>query len=406
MRRFILSVIFTIVSSLAPAAAAQETQTTVTAAAAETRAALLAAREAEKATRVAPYLPSKAERIFVEIKKDLVEMPKGLYPYLATVYSGGGFTLGAGHRTYYGDRTHWDVKGLLSVKGYKLIEVTTDSWGHQAGRLDLHGSFGWRDATQVAFHGVGIDSSEDRANFRMKQFYVASHLSWRPVRPLVIGGGLAIEDYTIEEGKGNAPSIEDVFTPDTAPGLGVNPTYVHGFASAGIDSRPAADYARTGGLYEVAFHNYADGDGTYSFDRVDVQAVQHVPLLRENWVLSFRGRMQSTLGDGDRVPYFLLPSLGSGSTLRAYSSWRFRDRHSVLASGEFRWIPNRLGLDMAIFYDAGQVAAEPNDFQMRRLKTDVGFGVRFHGPFTTPLRIELARGREGVNLVFSGSAAF
>ena len=56
------------------------------------------------------------------------------------------------------------------------------------------------------------------------------------------------------------------------------------------------------------------------------------------------------------MPYFLLPSLGSGSTLRGYSSWRFRDRHSLLVSGEWRWIPNRMGLDMALFYDAGMVA--------------------------------------------------
>jgi hypothetical protein len=372
----------------------------------ETRASVLAAREAEKATRVAPYVPNKAERIFTEMKKGLIEEPNGFYPYFASVYSGGGFTLGAGYRRFYGDRTHWDVKGLLSIKGYKLIELTTDSWGHQHGRLDLHASIGWRDATQVGYYGLGIDSTDDRTNFRMKQLYVGSHLTWRPVQPFVFGGGLAVEDFTLEEGRGTAPSIEDVFTPETAPGLGVSPAYVHTYASAGIDTRPASGYARRGALYDVAYHNYADSDGTYSFDRVDVDAVQHIPLLRETWVISLRGRLESTIGEGDQVPYFLLPALGSGSTLRAYASWRFRDRHSVLASGEFRWIPNRMGLDMAIFYDAGQVAAEPNDFQMRRLKTDVGVGVRFHGPFATPLRIELAHGREGFNLVFAGSAAF
>ena len=37
-----------------------------------------------------------------------------------------------------------------------------------------------------------------------------------------------------------------------------------------------------------------------------------------------------------------MPSLGSGRTLRAYRSWRFRDRHSILGQAEFRWIPNRL----------------------------------------------------------------
>jgi len=106
------------------------------------------------------------------------------------------------------------------------------------------------------------------------------------------------------------------------------------------------------------------------------------------------------------VPYFLLPSLGSGSTLRAYTSWRFRDRHSMLFSGEWRWIPNRLGLDMALFYDAGMVANQLEGLSAGQFITDFGVGFRFHSPVTTPLRIELAKGREGMNLVFAGSASF
>jgi outer membrane translocation and assembly module TamA len=101
-----------------------------------------------------------------------------------------------------------------------------------------------------------------------------------------------------------------------------------------------------------------------------------------------------------------MPSVGSGSTIRAYSSRRFRDRSSVLAQVEWRWIPNRTGLDVALFFAAGQVANDPGDFATRDLKTDGGIGVRFHGPATTPLRVELAKGSEGWNLVFSGNAAF
>jgi outer membrane translocation and assembly module TamA len=75
-------------------------------------------------------------------------------------------------------------------------------------------------------------------------------------------------------------------------------------------------------------------------------------------------------------------------------------------SGEFRWIPSRLGLDMALFYDTGKVTPRFNDISWTGLASDVGIGVRFHGPLATPLRIELAKGREGMHLVFSGSAAF
>ena len=123
-------------------------------------------------------------------------------------------------------------------------------------------------------------------------------------------------------------------------------------------------------------------------------------------MISLRGLLQSTLDDDDVVPYFLLPSLGSGSTLRGYSSWRFRDRHSLLLSAEWRWIPNRLGLDMAIFYDAGIVTNRFRELTLDGMKSDVGIGVRFHSPLATPLRIELARGSEGLSLVFAGSAAF
>jgi hypothetical protein len=376
------------------------------AAAQESREAEIAAEQAKKASQLAPREPSTAERWVVTLRRELLDVPSGFYPYFASVYSGGGFTLGAGYRQYFGDRTHWDVKGLYSEKNYKFIELTTDSWGHGQGRLDLHGRLGWRDATQVAYYGLGIDSPEDRSNFRMKQGYVGGDLVARPAPIVVVGAGVTYEDYTLEEGTGSAPSIEDMFTPATAPGLGDSPTYLHTAASGGIDWRPAAGYARRGGLYQLTYHNYADQDDTYSFDRVDGEIVQHIPILRENWVISLHGLVQTTLDDEDVVPYFLLPSLGSGSTLRAYPSWRFRDRHSLLLSGEFRWIPNRLGLDMAIFYDAGKVTSRWDDLSLDGLKSNVGVGIRFHGPAATPLRVELAKGREGLHLVFAGNAAF
>jgi hypothetical protein len=372
----------------------------------DSREAEIAAEQAQKAANLKPYEPSGAERWTVALRREFLAEPAGFYPYFASVYSGGGFTLGAGYRQFYGDRTHWDVRGLYSIKSYKLIEFTTDSWGHANGRLDLHGRVGYRDATQVAYYGLGIDSPDVRSNFRMKQTFAGAGLRVRPGAFTVFGAGMDYEDYTLEEGTGTAPSIEEIFTPDTAPGLGVSPTYFHSRASAGIDWRPARGYARRGGLYEVTYHNYSDQDNTYSFDRVDGEVVQHIPILRENWVISLHGLVQTTLDDDDAVPYFLLPSLGSGSTLRAYPSWRFRDRHSLLMSGEFRWIPNRLGLDMALFYDLGKVTPRWDDLSLEHLKSNVGIGIRFHSPIATPLRIELAHGREGLHLVFSGSAAF
>ena len=373
----------------------------------ETRSASIAAEQAEKATRLAPHQPHPAENLLKRARRSLVEQPGGFYPYFDSVYSGGGFTLGAGYRGFTGDRTNWNVAGLYSITSYKLIQVGATSPGHFSDRLDLRATVSWRDATQVRFHGLGIDSSTDtEAFFRMQQAVAGGDVTLRPHRWLIFTAATAYEDYTVKDPTGDLVPVDDVFTPQAVPGVGVNPTFIHASAGAAFDWRPAADYTRRGGLYRVARHHYADQDGVYSFDRLDAELVQHIPILRETWVVSLHGRLETTLDDDDQVPYFMMPSLGSGSTLRGYDAWRFRDRHAVLLSGEWRWIPNRMFLDMALFYDTGMVAPRLDAIALGSFVSNVGVGIRFHAPAQTPLRVELAKGSEGLQIIFAASAAF
>ena len=373
----------------------------------DTRAAAIGTEQADKAASLSSYEPHWVENLLLSVRQALGEQPAGFYPYFDSVYSGGGFTLGAGYRRFTGDRTQWRVAGLYSGKGYKLIEAGAISPGHLSGRLDLQGTASWRDATQVAYHGLGIDSPADADTaFRMQQTYAGGSVTARPLRWLPLTAAASHEDYTLKDPTGTFTPVEDVFTPERAPGVGVDPVYLHTAVSAAFDWRPAADYARRGGMYRIGRHHYADRDSTYSFDRLDAEAVQHIPILRENWVISLRGRLETTLDDTDQVPYFLLPSLGSGSTLRGYSSWRFRDRHAMLLSGEWRWIPNRMAMDMAFFYDTGMVAPRFDAIALNSFVSNFGVGVRFHTPARTPLRVELAKGSEGLQIVFAASAAF
>jgi outer membrane translocation and assembly module TamA len=102
----------------------------------------------------------------------------------------------------------------------------------------------------------------------------------------------------------------------------------------------------------------------------------------------------------------MLPALGGGSTLRGFSSWRFRDRNSLLLQAEWRIMVNRF-LDTAVFYDAGKVTSRTSDLDFKGLKRDYGFGLRFHGPFATPVRVELARSNEtGMAIIFAASPVF
>jgi outer membrane translocation and assembly module TamA len=100
-----------------------------------------------------------------------------------------------------------------------------------------------------------------------------------------------------------------------------------------------------------------------------------------------------------------MPSLGGGSNLRGYSSWRFRDRNRLLLQGEWRIMINRF-FDTAVFYDAGKVTSRASDLGISGMRHDYGFGARFHMPFATVLRIDIARSDEGTSLVFATSPIF
>ena len=119
--------------------------------------------------------------------------------------------------------------------------------------------------------------------------------------------------------------------------------------------------ARRGAYLGATLHDYNDRDDAFGFRMVEYEGIAHVPILRETWVLSFHGRVQHAAEkDGQQIPFFMLPALGGGSSLRGYSSWRFRDQNSLLLQAEWRIMVNRY-LDLAFFYDAGKVAARTSD---------------------------------------------
>ena len=374
-------------------------------ASAQTRAEEIAQRQADKARTAEAYVPNRVEMFFDGIEGWFSGAPRGWYPSFGSVYSTGGLTFGGGYRHYIGYDSFVDVSALISIRGYKKVQITGNTPGHFGGRVFLDGSAGWLDATKIPFFGLGIDSGLDaETNFRLNRAYLVGGAELRLVDwlRLRLDGGL--DDYTQKAGQGATPSVQERFTPETAPLLGDSGRYLRGELSATVDWLDAAGYSRHGGLFRVAYEEFnplgRDGN-TFGLARTEI--VQHLPILRETWVLSLRARAESIVRQSDVVPFFLMPTLGSGRTLRAYTTGRFRDRHAVLMTGEVRWFPNRLALDMAVFYDAGTVASRMRGLTLGDMKTDYGIGVRFHSLTTTPLRLELARGAEGWRLVSSPS---
>jgi surface antigen Omp85-like protein len=375
---------------------------------ADTRQTGIERAAAEKAKALHSYEVTTAEKVIARIEKRFTNQTIRWHPFLENAYRGGGFAAGAGYTFHPSEYGTLDVRGSYSIRSYKLAEAEFISPRLFNRRGDLTVLGGWRDATQVGFHGVGMNtSSGDRTNYGFEQPYGSALLTIRPTRGLfMVRGGFEASKWDLKSGEGTYPSADQVYTPESLPGLGTTTTFLHTQATVGVDSRPAKAYARRGGFYGVTGHDYTDQDDALGFRQVDYEAIQHIPVLRETWVVSLHGLVKTAWDKGDQaVPFYMLPSLGGGSTLRGFSTYRFSDRHSLLLQAEWRIMANRF-FESAVFYDAGKVAARTSDLDLKHLKSDYGLGVRFHAPFATVLRVDVARSNEGTRLVFAASPVF
>ncbi len=373
-----------------------------------TRAEVIEQAQAEKATRVRPYEPGKAEKYLDRVEQVMTTGGLRLHPFFQSAYSGGGFTLGAGYRTAVSPYNSIDVRGSWTLKGYKRVESEFVAPRFLRRRANFSFLGGWREATQVGFYGLGNATVEEaNVSYGFTQLYAHGVLEVKPTnRFFTLRGGLEASQWEQGPGSGPKPSVETVYTPPSLPGLGQTITYIQTHGMVGFDTRPVPGYARRGRLLGVTFRDFSDTDSRYGFKQVDYEAIQHIPLLRESWALSLHAAASVTgLKDGQEIPFFMMPSVGGGSSLRGYSSWRFRDRNSLLLQAEWRVMVNRF-LDTALFYDMGKVEANTRDLDFSNLKDDYGIGFRFHTPLATPLRIEFARSREGMTIVFSSSGSF
>ena len=373
----------------------------------ETRAEAIEQTQAAKAQATRPYEPNAAERALDWTERTLVGAPQGFYPWLGSVLSGGGIAAGPAYRHPFGDTASLTVFGGWSIRSYKTVQANVHLPEFAGGKVFVDVDLRWIDAPSVTFHGVGNGTVRgDRTTFEYEPLSLGVTAGAHAARFVEVGAGV---DYLSVNTAGgtSAPSIEERFTPITAPGLGTDPAYARTRAYAQFDTRDAPGYTRRGVLLRADVANYSQSSGSgASFNRVDLDGRAFLPILRANWVIAFRALASMTdAAEGEAVPYFLMPSLGGGSDLRAYSSFRFRDRNRLLLSAEYRWTPSE-ALDMALFYDAGKVAPDRADLDFDGLKRSYGIGARFHAPNATFLRIEYARGSEGGRLVFAASPSF
>lgn len=377
----------------------------------ETRAEAIQQAQIENSQTVTPPRPNGVERLIDRLEDWglIVGEPRGVYPWLGSVYPGGGFAGGLGFRQPFGDDGAFNVLGGYSIGTFSRAQadLSLPTFGANHFRLTLSGRY--VDAPDVRYFGVGNSSSrEDLTRFGYTPKSGGAVLDISAGKYLSLGVGA---DYLAIERSGGrtTPSIEERFTPLDTPGLDISDfTYINSTAHVTFDWRRPPGYSGSGGLYRVQFEDWRERDiDLYSFQSLEAEVRQLFPILRANWVISLRGLATVTdIDDTSVVPFFLLPSLGGGSTLRGYPDFRFRDRNRLFMSAELRWTPARF-MDMAVFYDTGKVTARREDFDFDDLKESYGIGMRIVGPEGYMFRLEVARSREhAYRLIFGAGGVF
>ena len=326
----------------------------------------------------------------------------GFYPELGNMPTGAGWiSAGPGYRQWlFGHRALFDGSAALSWRAYKMMQARFEVPGLAGGHLTVGALTRWQDLTQVTFFGEGPDSQEaNRSEYRLKSTEAGAYAIVQPVAWLAIRGRTSWLDRPSILGhsgkfqRGN-PDTRELFADDVVYTLPQQPPFVQSELSVTADSRNHRSHPSRGGVYRAVASSYADRDsGLFTFRRYEAEAAQFVPLARSRIVLAAHAWVVgSQTAAGHIIPFYLQPSLGGGTTLRAYSDFRYHDRNLAALTVESR-LALFTHIDLAFFADAGNVAARFGKLNLAR--RDYGVGLRMHTRESTFARLDVAHGDEG-----------
>ena len=366
------------------------------------RAEEQARQQEAKARTLTPYQSPWIEQRLLSIENaGGFGVARGWVVKFGDIKRGSGFAPGVGYGYTSSSGAVFAAKGVYSIKNYKLLQVSAQSPYYSADRFVFRARARWQDAPKVPLYPLGSDPTEFRTDYSETKTEVSGEALAKPVRFVRLSAGTGLEWFNTGFAHGENPVGLPLFS--SLPGSGADPRYLHSHASAAFDLRDSEGYTRRGTLLSATFHDYrADNGGTLSFNRFDGGAEQYLPILHGNWVIFLGLWASTTMTDGGReVPFFLMPNLG-GHDLRGFNDYRFRDRHSINWTAEYRWYAQEF-LDAAIFYDAGKTVSTREALDFKDLHSSFGAGVRLHTPLQTIVRLELAHSREGLRFVIGFS---
>jgi hypothetical protein len=315
-----------------------------------------------------------------------------------------GFRPSAGLRLVrrFGEENQASASLTATYGGKNFISVDSDLRYELSPESRVKALFSFRQQGDKRFYGIGNQRDEDQlTRYFLEQLRAGLNLkkSWSGALTTELEAGwrrMRTSDTSdIDE---DDLSLSDLFGPRQAPGFGEAQDFVVTLAQVTLDLR--TDPAGRG--LGLVLDGHADGywsvgGGSFSSVLYGGSLLGRLPLFRDR-VLAARILAEAAQEAGDEVPFYLLPQVGRGGTLRGYPSGRLRDRLMTVASLEYRWPLSAQG-DAVLFVDAGRVFRDLEEFEFSDWKSSVGIGLRFNTRRGALLSLQLAFSSELTELL-------
>jgi len=376
---------------------------------------------------ISKYVPGCLENLF--------HGNKGLYASFQNLAPGNGLALGAAFKDSELNLTHWrlnyqidaqgSVNGSWTAGGILTMKLSPaepnkptkprvvvvhgplpkhlPELGENETKLLLNLYAFHTSLNQIAFFGIGPQTTPaGRTFFGFRETLAGANADYLLKYGFHLLGEINGRFPVIGSDHGqSSPSIEQVYTDATAPGL----THQPGFLQFG----EGLQYTKhVGGLsekasfgldadldYGVNFQQFfAPGESEFSFRRLTVDVTNDLHLLKKYrpkqgsptserfGTLQLRGWLcESIANAGHFVPFYFQPTLGGGDinkerTLPSFADYRFRAPNALLFSGQFEEpLPKFSFLGLAFRADTGKVADARGDLDLSHLRHSFGAGV-------------------------------
>jgi hypothetical protein len=322
------------------------------------------------------------------------------------IKQGSGIGAGPAFSTKFSNGGFMQLKAVISIKNFRLLQARYDTPRFWNDRGIMISRVRWHHAPEVSLYQLGPDSPDREIDYDERRTEIGTRLDVKLTPHVRASGGFGVERY-----RTRADGLEQLFDPGTLvlvaepPGLGAHPFFAHAVGSLAYDTRLSPDYTRDGRFFEGELHSYSDVSGDEpSFGRFEGSAEQYIPTHGGRGVIGVGARTWLSISEDARaVPFYLTPTLGGGDLLRAYPSYRFRDRHAMLLIAQYRWAVHKM-VDLATTYEGGKVAPKVGGLDFDNMAHSIAIGARVHTEKAGLLRADVAYGREGVGFRIGFSA--